>query len=182
MGPAGMLLSNERQQCHEPSSLDGCGNCMLAGSGTTAFPTTHDPSLTIDHFLQEFDVLVIDVHGPRTLTIDENRIFLACAGANSGAFAGTATRAHWSWGHGCLKFRGERSKRPIIVIYRLAIKTSSGHRHIPTRSGLRCRGESMSPRKLGRKGKLDQDLPFREPKTFAIFPKCSDGWDFFVDG
>ena len=73
IGPAGRLLSNERQQCHEPSSLDGCGNCMLAGSGTTAFPTTHDPSLTIDHFLQEFDVFVIDVHGPRTPTIDENR-------------------------------------------------------------------------------------------------------------
>ena len=37
----------------------------------------------------------------------------------------------------------------------------------------------MSPRKLSRKGKLDQDLPFREPKTFAIFPKCFDEWEFF---
>ena len=37
----------------------------------------------------------------------------------------------------------------------------------------------MSPRKLSRKGKLDQDLPFREPKTFAIFPKCFDEWEFY---
>ena len=36
----------------------------------------------------------------------------------------------------------------------------------------------MPPRKLSRKGKLDQDLPFREPKTFAIFPKCVDEWEF----
>ncbi|MAI33425.1 MAG: hypothetical protein CBE00_07320, partial [Planctomycetaceae bacterium TMED240] len=33
--------------------------------------------------------------------------------------------------------------------------------------------------KLSRKGKLDQDLPFREPKTFAIFPKCFDEWEFY---
>ncbi len=39
----------------------------------------------------------------------------------------------------------------------------------------------MSPRKLSRKGKLDQDLPFREPKTFAIFPKCFDEWEFYGD-
>jgi len=37
----------------------------------------------------------------------------------------------------------------------------------------------MSSRKLGRKGKLDRDLPFREPKTFAIFPKCFGGREFF---
>jgi hypothetical protein len=37
----------------------------------------------------------------------------------------------------------------------------------------------MSSRKLGRKGKLDRDLPFREPKTFAIFPKCFVGREFF---
>ena len=37
----------------------------------------------------------------------------------------------------------------------------------------------MSARKLGRKGKLDRDLPFREPKTFAIFPKCFGGREFF---
>jgi hypothetical protein len=37
----------------------------------------------------------------------------------------------------------------------------------------------MSPRKLSRKGKLDQDLPFREPKTFAIFPKCFGEREFY---
>jgi hypothetical protein len=37
----------------------------------------------------------------------------------------------------------------------------------------------MSPRKLSRKGKMDQDLPFREPKTFAIFPKCFDERVFY---
>ncbi len=39
--------------------------------------------------------------------------------------------------------------------------------------------KSMPLRKLGRKGKLDQDLPFREPKTFAIFPKCFGGRKFY---
>ena len=37
----------------------------------------------------------------------------------------------------------------------------------------------MSSRKLGRKGKLDRDLPFREPKTFAIFPKCFGEREFY---
>jgi hypothetical protein len=36
----------------------------------------------------------------------------------------------------------------------------------------------MPARKVSRKGKLDQDLPFREPKTFAIFPKRFGGWEF----
>jgi hypothetical protein len=59
--------------------------------------------LAIHHFLEQFDVFVVDVHRSRPLTIDENRIFFAGPGANSGAFTGTATRAHWSWRHMCLK-------------------------------------------------------------------------------
>ena len=34
----------------------------------------------------------------------------------------------------------------------------------------------MSAKKVGRKGKLDQDLPFRYRQTFAIFPNRSRGW------
>ena len=34
----------------------------------------------------------------------------------------------------------------------------------------------MPLKKVARKGKLDRDLPFRERKTFAIFPRRSDGW------
>ena len=34
----------------------------------------------------------------------------------------------------------------------------------------------MSLKKVSRKGKLDRDLPFRERKTFAIFPRRSVGW------
>lgn len=35
----------------------------------------------------------------------------------------------------------------------------------------------MSVKKVARKGKLDRDLPFRERKTFAIFPRRFAGWE-----
>lgn len=34
----------------------------------------------------------------------------------------------------------------------------------------------MPVQKVGRKGKLDRDLPFRFRQTFAIFPNRSGGW------
>ncbi len=38
------------------------------------------------------------------------------------------------------------------------------------------RAPSMSAGKVARKGKWDQDLPFRSRQTFAIFPRRSSGW------
>lgn len=38
----------------------------------------------------------------------------------------------------------------------------------------------MPGKKVGRKGKLDQDLPFRDRKTFAIFPKRFGGWEMYA--
>lgn len=40
----------------------------------------------------------------------------------------------------------------------------------------------MPGKKVGRKGKLDQDLPFRDRKTFAIFPKRFGGWEMYARG
>jgi hypothetical protein len=37
--------------------------------------------------------------------------------------------------------------------------------------------QSMPLKKVTRKGKLDRDLPFREWKTFAIFPRRSAEWE-----
>jgi len=47
-----------------------------------------------------------------------------------------------------------------------------------TRNGSTCTSvtRSMSVKKLGRKGKLDRDLPFRLRQTFAIFPNRFCGW------
>jgi len=56
---------------------------MLAGSRATTFSPANDPALTIDHLLQQLDVLVIDVHRPWTMAIDEDGVLLPGAGADS---------------------------------------------------------------------------------------------------
>ena len=72
-----LLFTNVWQQGHEACSLDRSGDSMLTGRGTTALSTADDSALAIDHFLEQFHVLVIDKHGTWTLTIHENRIFFS---------------------------------------------------------------------------------------------------------
>jgi hypothetical protein len=76
------LFAYVRHQRHEPCSLDRSANRMLAGSGTASLTTTHDPTLSVNHFLQQFDVLVVHVHRTWTMAIDENGVFFSCSGAN----------------------------------------------------------------------------------------------------
>ena len=46
------LLADVRQQSHETGALDGGGHGVLAGSCATAFSSTNDPPLAVDHLLQ----------------------------------------------------------------------------------------------------------------------------------
>ena len=71
------LFTNVWQQCHEACSLDRSGDSMLTCRGTTALSTADDSALAINHFLEQFHVLVIDKHGTWTLTIHKNRIFFS---------------------------------------------------------------------------------------------------------
>jgi hypothetical protein len=96
---APILLADVWQQRHKPGSLDSRGDRVLAGGGTTALSTANNSALAIDHFLQQIQVFVIDIHRPWALPIDENRIFLTGAGASAGPFPGATAAAHWAWRH-----------------------------------------------------------------------------------
>ena len=82
---------------------------MLAGGGATAFAAPDDSTLAGHHFLQQLEILVIDVHRPRTLAIDEDRIVLFGAGAGSSPFAGSAAVVHLA-GHAKTLVVGEWSE------------------------------------------------------------------------
>jgi hypothetical protein len=71
----GPLLANERHQSHEPSSLDSRRDGMLTHRRTAALATADDFAVTIDQLAEQFDVFVIDVHRPRPVAVDENRVF-----------------------------------------------------------------------------------------------------------
>ena len=73
---------------------------MLTGSRTAALAATNDSTLAVDHFLEQFDVFVVDVHWPWAVPIDEDRVFFLGAGANARPFSGAVPRTHWAWRHG----------------------------------------------------------------------------------
>ena len=54
------------------------------------------------HFLQQFHVLVIDVHRTWSVPIDEDWVFFAGAGTNSRSLSGATASAHWARRHGGL--------------------------------------------------------------------------------
>ena len=62
-------LTNIRQQCHEPSLLDGPRHGVLAGGSAAALPTPENLGLSIDEFAEQFEILVVDEHRPRTLAV-----------------------------------------------------------------------------------------------------------------
>ena len=73
------LFTHVGEESHESGAFDGGRDRVLARSGTTALATANDPALSIDHLLEQFHVLVIDIHGTRTMAIDEDRVFFAGA-------------------------------------------------------------------------------------------------------
>src|SRR6056297_373584 len=125
---------------------------MLAGCGTTALAAAYDATLAVNHLLEQLDVFVIDVHRPRAVAIDKDRIFLFGARANSAAFAGTATRAHRTGCHQFL-FRcgGERTKRSSEVNQQ---EPTTRHTGLSGNSPAaeKTQPQSMSSRKLRDKG------------------------------
>jgi hypothetical protein len=105
------LFAHVRHQRHKTCSLDRGTDRMLAGSSTAGLSPTHDPTLSVNHFLQQFDVLVVHVHRSWPMAIDENGVFFPCSRTNPRPFPGSATSAHWAWRHLVLIFWGEWSSR-----------------------------------------------------------------------
>ncbi len=73
------LFADIGQQGHEASSLDRIGDGVLADGRAAALPPADDLALTVDELLQQFEILVIDVHRARTLALDEQGILLLAA-------------------------------------------------------------------------------------------------------
>lgn len=84
---------------------------MLAGGSTATLATANDSALPVDHLFQQFDVFIVDVHGSWSLTIDENRVLLACTTTDARTFSSTTTVAHWTRRHITSLKRGEWSNR-----------------------------------------------------------------------
>ncbi len=127
------LFAGEGQQRHEASAFHRSGDGMLAGGSTTALATTNDSTLAIDHLFQQINVLVIDIHGPWAMPIDEQRILLLGTTANSATFASTTARAHGARCHQKLMgSKGERTSR-------------SAENWPPTRQNTRKQTQGPSP-------------------------------------
>lgn len=119
--PTQGLFTHIGEERHEACSFDGRRDRMLAGCRASAFPTSDDSSLSVDHLFQKFDVLVIDIHRTRSLTVDENRVFLTGAGTDSRSLSCATPSAHGTGRHIDLGGIGEWSARPILGFsYRLA--------------------------------------------------------------
>ena len=125
---------------------------MLAGRGAATLAATYNPTLPVDHFLQQFDVFVIDVHGSRSVTIDENRVFFLGAGANSRTFSRSIPRAHWTWRHGFVD-PGEWSRTVGGIT---GDSPKLGRRESMAGEFVACKGIFIAD-----KPDLDRDLPFR---------------------
>ncbi len=94
--PVRRLVADIGQQRHEARPLHGPRYGMLADGRATGLTAYHNPTVSIDQFLKEFDILVIDVHGTRAFAIDENRIFFdrlcTCL------ISATSTSSRTAWG------------------------------------------------------------------------------------
>ena len=71
----GVSIAFEWKQRHESSALDRFGHRMLAYRSATGFSSTDDASVTIDQFLQELNVFVVDVRRPWSFTINIKWVF-----------------------------------------------------------------------------------------------------------
>jgi hypothetical protein len=62
------------QQRHKTSSLYSIRNSVLADCCATCFASGNQAAMTIHKFLKQFDILVINIHGPRSFAVDVQRI------------------------------------------------------------------------------------------------------------
>lgn len=73
-GQSPKSVAHVRQQRHESSSFDRIRNGVLRNGRATGFPAADDAAVAVDQFLQQFNVLVINVHRTGTFAIDEQGI------------------------------------------------------------------------------------------------------------
>ena len=71
---------------HKTSALDGGCDGMLRRRGATRLATADDFALTAREFLEQFDVLVIDVHRTHTLAVRAKGIALLAVNLSLGTF------------------------------------------------------------------------------------------------
>ena len=69
------LLAHVRQHGHEPGTLDGRGHGVLTDGLATALPPADDFALPVGQLLQEFQVLVVDIHWAGPFSVDKNGVF-----------------------------------------------------------------------------------------------------------
>ncbi len=69
------LVTHEGQQGHETGSFNSFRYCSLTDGRATCFSASDDAAVSADQFLQEIDVLVINVHGARSFAVYVKRIF-----------------------------------------------------------------------------------------------------------
>ena len=79
-------VADVRHERHETSALDGGCDGMLRRRGATRLATADDFALTAREFLEQFDVLVIDVHRTHTLAVRAQRIALLAVDFRLGTF------------------------------------------------------------------------------------------------
>ena len=79
-------VADVRHERHETSALDGGCDGMLRRRGATRLATADDFALTAREFLEQFDVLVIDVHRTHTLAVRAKGIALLAVNLSLGTF------------------------------------------------------------------------------------------------
>lgn len=68
------LVPNVRHQRHEAGSFDSVGYSVLADRGTTSFSSSDQAAMSIDQFLEQLDILIVDVHRAGTFAVNIQRI------------------------------------------------------------------------------------------------------------
>ena len=92
-----VLVAHVGHEGHETSPLDRFGHCVLADSTASTLAATNDATVAVHQFAEQIHVLVIDVHGPRSLAIDQDRILLFGASlCLAASVARCGTRVTWS--------------------------------------------------------------------------------------
>ncbi len=69
------LVTNIGHQGHEPGSFHGISDRVLTDRGATRLASSHQPTMTINQFLEQLDIFVVNVHRARSLTVNIQRIF-----------------------------------------------------------------------------------------------------------
>ena len=64
---------------------------VLTDRRTTGLASSHNLAMTIDQFLEQLQILIVDIHRSRSFAIDENRVLLLGSNLVLGPFASAWT-------------------------------------------------------------------------------------------